>query len=554
MHLSLVVLHLAGAVMLLLWAVRMVRTGVERAAGSNLRDALRGARAGRIQAAFAGGTLAMLLQSSTAVAMLAAGFAASGILPVATGLAALLGADVGSALVVQVLSFDLSWLMPVLLVVGPVLFLKFEGRMVKQAGRILLGIALILLSLRLIGEATEPLRHSTFLPIAVGYLRGDFITAFALAAGFAWLIHSSVAAILLFAAFAAQGMLPVEVGIAFVLGANLGAGAISVWLTRNEPAIARRIPVGNMCFRAIAAISALFAYQISPFSLDLLGASEARQLINLHLAFNAVLLVVSLPIVAFAANLMERIVRDDAVREEKDPASVRVSALDPAVVGQPNLALASATRELLRMGETVEQMLRPVMDVFESGNPEQVARICALDREVNQAHTGIKLFIAKVNRGELSEEEAQRGIELTDFAINLEHIGDIIAKNLMRLVNDKSESGLSFSREGWKEMNALHARVTANMQLALNVLVSEDLESARQLVREKETMRKLERDSHQRHLARLQSGREESIATSDIHLEVVRGLKEINSLLVTVAYPLLSQSGDLLESRLAKSA
>ena len=459
-----------------------------------------------------------------------------------------------SALVVQVLSFDLSWLMPVLLVVGPVLFLKFEGRMVKQAGRILLGIALILLSLRLIGEATEPLRHSTFLPIAVGYLRGDFITAFALAAGFAWLIHSSVAAILLFAAFAAQGMLPVEVGIAFVLGANLGAGAISVWLTRNEPAIARRIPVGNMCFRAIAAISALFAYQISPFSLDLLGASEARQLINLHLAFNAVLLVVSLPLVAFAANLMERIVRDDAVREEKDPASVRVSALDPAVVGQPNLALASATRELLRMGETVEQMLRPVMDVFESGNPEQVARICALDREVNQAHTGIKLFIAKVNRGELSEEEAQRGIELTDFAINLEHIGDIIAKNLMRLVNDKSESGLSFSREGWKEMNALHARVTANMQLALNVLVSEDLESARQLVREKETMRKLERDSHQRHLARLQSGREESIATSDIHLEVVRGLKEINSLLVTVAYPLLSQSGDLLESRLAKSA
>ena len=554
MHLSLVVLHLAGAVMLLLWAVRMVRTGVERAAGSSLRDALRSARAGRLQAAAAGTVLAVLLQSSTAVAMLAAGFAASGILPVVTGLSALLGADVGSALVVQVLSFDLSWLMPVLLIAGPVLFLKFDSRLLKQIGRILLGIALILLSLRLIGEATEPLRHSTFLPLAIQYLRGDFITAFALAAGFAWLIHSSVAALLLFAAFAAQGMLPVEVGVAFVLGANLGAGAISVWLTRNEPAIARRIPVGNLCFRATAAVSALLAYQISPFPLDVLGAGEARQLINFHLLFNAVLLVISLPLAGYAASLMERIVRDSGSSEIEDLASVRISALDPGVIAQPNLALASATRELLRMGETVEQMLRPVMDVFESGNSEQVARVRSLDREVNRAHTGIKLFIAKVNSGQLSEDEARRGIELTDFAINLEHIGDIIAKNLMRLVQDKTDKRLSFSREGWKEMNALHARVMANMQLALNVLVSEDLESARQLVREKELMRKLERDSHQRHLARLQSGMEESIATSDIHLEVVRGLKEINSLLVTVAYPLLSQSGDLLESRLAASA
>lgn len=554
MHLSLIILHLAGAVMLLLWAVRMVRTGVERAAGANLKTALKGARAGRLQAAGAGTVLAMLLQSATAVGILAAGFAASGVLPVATGLAALLGADVGSALVVQVLSFDLSWLVPVLLVAGPVLFLKFESRAIKQIGRILVGIALILLSLRLIGEATGPLRDSTLLPIIIGYLRDDLITAFVLAAAFAWLIHSSVAAILLFATFAATGLLPADVGIVFVLGANLGAGIIAVWLTRNESAAARHIPLGNLLFRGVAAITMLIAHTVWVLPLDLMGAAPDRQLVNFHLLFNLLLLVTCLPFVGPVARFVERLVRDPAGDDTKHIAPVRVSALDPSVTDQPTLALASATRELLRMGETVEQMLRPTMDLFESGNAEQIARVQGLDREVSKAHTGIKLFIAEVNRGALSEEEARRGIELTDFAINLHHIGDIAAKSLMGLVEQKTKKRLSFSPEGWAEMNALHDRVLANTQLALNILVSDDLESARQLVREKEHMRKLERDSLDRHLARLQSGNVESIATSDIHLEVVRALKEINSLLATVAYPILSQSGDLLQSRLAEPA
>ena len=554
MHLSLVVLHLAGAVMLLLWAVRMVRTGFERAAGTSMREALRGARAGRIQAAGAGAALAVLLQSSTAVAILAAGFAATGILPVATGLAALLGADLGSALVVQVLSFDLSWLLPVLLFIGPLLFLKFEQRSVKQVGRILLGIGLVLLSLRLIGEATEPLRQSVFLPVAIGYLRDDFITAFALAAGFAWLIHSSVAAVLLFAAFAAQGMLPHEVGIPFVLGANLGGGLISVWLTRNEAPPARRIPLGNLMFRGIAAAGVLLVHGVFAIPLDALGEGAARQLVNFHLVFNLALLAVCLPLVATVERVVSALLPEPAALADAEPAARPASALDPTVISHPKLALASATRELLRMGETLELMLRPVMDLLESGNTEEIARVRRLDREINSAHTGIKLFIAEVNRGALTTAEAQRGIELTDVAINLEHVGDIVAKSLMKLVEEKAKRRLTFSPEGWAEMTALHARVLANTQLAMNVLISADLDTARQLVKEKEVMRRLERQSHDRHLARLQSGKSQSIETSDIHLEMVRAFKEINSLLVTVAYPILSENGHLLESRLAEPA
>ena len=236
MNVTLMFLHLAGAVTLLLWAVRMVRTGVERAYGAALERTLRQAKNSRIQAVGLGAAVAMVLQSATAVGILASGFAASGFVEFSTALTLLLGADLGSALVVRILSFDLSWLTPFLLISGGWMFLKGTARNVRQTGRILVGIALILVSLEMIGQATIPLRKSEALPSIVGYLRADYFTSFLLGALFSWLVHSSIAAILLVASMAAQGLVPVELGIALVLGANFGGALIAIGLLTRPAA------------------------------------------------------------------------------------------------------------------------------------------------------------------------------------------------------------------------------------------------------------------------------------------------------------------------------
>ncbi|MGJ8569345.1 MAG: Na/Pi cotransporter family protein [Hoeflea sp.] len=540
--------------MLLLWAVRMVRTGVERAHGARLREALRGARGGTAQMALVGMILAAVLQSSTAVGILAAGFVSSGILTVPTGIAALLGADLGSALVVKILSFDLSGLIPLLLLVGATMFLKFEARTVRQSGRIVLGIAFILLSLQMVGQATEPLRDSSLLPGLLGYLRGDPLTSFLVAAVIAWVVHSSVATVLLFVSFASSGMLPLEVAVPMVLGANLGGGIIAVWLTRGMELEARRIPLGNLIFRGVAAVLLLTVTQIIELPIALLGTTEPVQLVNFHLAFNLALVLLALPFVRPMDRLVQLLLPDRAVETGGDELAPIVSMLDRTSVGIPTVALASTKRELLRMGETVAAMYHPVMELMDGGNLEKIASVRALDDQVNRKHTDIKLFIAEMNRGNLTEREAKLGAGLTDFSITLEHIGDIIAKSLLTLAETRARQNLRFSPEGWLEMCNLHSRVEANLQLALNVLISGDVESARQLVKEKEVMRKLARDSHDRHLQRLCNSHSASIDTSDIHLEIVRALKEINSLLVTVAYPILTESGHLLESRLAQAS
>jgi phosphate:Na+ symporter len=548
MELALFLLNLAGAVFLLLYSSRMVRTGVERAMGANLRNIFMTTRRSITLNALAGSMSAAMLQSSTAVLLLVSGFTASGVMGVTGSLAVVLGADLGTAIAVKFLSLDLTWLIPLLLVAGGVLFLKLEARLARQAGRVLFGIAFILISLRMIGEATEPLRGSSGLVMVVDYLASDPVTAFIGGAAITFAFHSSVASVLMFATFCAQGVLPLEAGLPLVLGANAGGGLIGAWLTRNLEIKARRVAIGNLLIRALSAVAVLLLLMEFTLPWDLPGDTTARQLVMFHLLFNSVLVAIWLPLVVPLAKLTKLLLPDPTASAMA--LSRRTPVLDRKVLNSPGLALASVTRELLHMGEQVEAMLSPVMNGFICGSTVPTARIAEMEQEVNETQNSIKLYLAEMNQGELTPEQAERSMELASVAIGLERIGGIIAKDLMRLARQTRDNQLSFSKEGWAELTAMHARVLANMQLSLNVLLSDDLDSATQLVKEKETFRRMEQESHDRHLARLAQSTPQSIATSNIHLDILRALKEINSRLVYLAYPLLKRHGMLRESRL----
>ncbi len=540
-------LHLTAAVMLLLYSTRMVRTGVERAMGASLKNIFMRSRHGVVLNATAGIFGAVLLQSATAVALLVSGFAATGVMGVTAALAVVLGADFGTAIVVQFLSLKIAGLIPLFLALGGILFLKFEKRTIKQVGRVFIGIAFILLSLQMIGEATTPIRASAFLPTIVQYLSDQTFTAFLGGALLTFVFHSSVAAILLFATFCALGVLPIEAGVTLVLGANVGGGLIAVWLTRSGHFKARQIALGNLIIRSVGALAVLGVLSFYTLPYDLLGEGAERQLVNFHFVFNAALVLLFLPLIVPISSLSKLLIVDAEAQEANlKPAS----ALNRDVLDNPNLALACATRELMHMSEQIGVMFAPTMDFFVVHNPPEVARVRKMDADINQLHTDIKLYIAELNQRELTAEQSKRGMQLTNIAISLERVGDLISKDMLRLSVDVHKQGLSFSKEGWSELTHLHNRVGTNIQLALNVLVSENLESARLLIKEKEIVRELEQRSHDRHLERLGRGARESVSSSDVHLETVRALKEINSRFAAFAYPVLSDHGELLESRL----
>jgi len=545
-------ISLAGATMFLLFAVRMVRTGIERSYGASFQRLLTGTGS-QLHAGGVGVGLALILQSSAAVTLLVTGFASGGYLAFPTGLAIVLGGDLGSALIIQILSFDLDWLVPVLLALGGYLFVKTEGKKTRQAGRILMGVAFILISLRFLREAMDPIRDSAFLPAVAGYLARDYITAFLVGAGLAFVMHSSVAAILMCVTLVQIGAIPFEAGLSLVLGANFGSGFIPVWLSRGMSQSARRIPYANLGLRGSWALACLVMVNsgLGAGLLDrgLSGAAEGQMLVYVHLAFNGSLLLLALPLCARIEPLM-RVLMAEPVAVETGLSGGRVSALEPGGYGPPAQVLANLKRELLRMSELVETMFRPLADLYQTGDAAQIKSLQALDPEVDSCLSAIRAYVADIPSEGFAEGELKQAREMVEYAIRLETAGDVAARRLAVLAARLNKKNLRFSSEGWTEILHMHEAILANLRLASNVLISDDLESARLLNAEKTELKRMESDSRKRHLKRLQNNKRHSFDTSDIHLETLRALREFNSHVAAVSYPLLYKNGQLLETRL----
>lgn len=548
---SIVLLNLAGAVALMLYATRLVKTGVERAYGHLLRQRLRETMRNPAMAILAGTGLAIAFQSSTAVTLLVGSFAGSGIVSGAIGQLAVRGAEIGSALVVKLLTFNLTLLIPLALISGTFMFLGTEQRRWRQNGRILIGIGLLILSLQMIGQAAEPLRESELMPVVIRYFSNDSITAFLIAALITWAFQSSIASVLLMATLAERGIITAELGIVLILGVNLGSSLIAPILTRNAAAAVRVVPIGNLLMRGAGSVIMLILYMAFKPDLGFIGANEADRIVNTHILFNVIILLAGLPLAGMVYRASEKMV---ALAEPpgavEDLGAIEVSALAESDLDNPPQALGNATREVMRICETIEVMLKRIIELYEHADADQIQALAALDDHVDKKHAAVKLYLAKVMRNRLTDAESMRGQELISACVRLEQVGDIITNNMLAHVRKKNERGLNFTPDGWRELTDFHAAVLASARMSFNVLVSHDLETARQLALEKDRLREKELESSQNHFRRLRDGTAQSIETSSIHLDTIRDLKQINTLLSTIAYGVLEEHGQLHESRL----
>lgn len=539
-------LNVLGSVCLLLWGVRMVRTGLTRAFGTTLRRAIAACSRNRFTA-FAGGlAITGVLQSSTATALLLSSFAGRGLIPLSIALAVMLGADVGTTIAAQVLSFDLGWVSPLAIGAGVIAFLSSEQEKSRHLGRVAIGLGLMLLSLKLLAAATGPLREAPAFMAALAGLQDEYVIAVILATLATWFVHSSLSVVLLIMSFAAGGLIEPKLALALVIGANVG-GALAPYMAQAGADVeARRVPLGNMITRSIVGLAVLPFLGPVLAAMTWLDPSATRLAVNFHTVFNLATAILFLPLIDIVAWLCRKLLPARPVAD--DPAKPR--HLDPNVLDSPAEALGCALRETLNLGDRVADMLRQTMDVFERSDPKAVKAIEAADDAVDRLHEAIKLYLIQISRNELGEEDGKRYVEILSFTMNLEHIGDIVDKNLMELATKKIRNRYAFSPEGMAELRVFHARVLDNLGLALNVFTTRDIALARRLVAEKTAMREAEARAADSHFARLREGRPESIETSSIHMDVIRDLKRVNGHLTTVAYPILEAAGELADTRL----
>ena len=533
---TIVLLDLMGGVALLLWGLHMVQSGVLRAFGPELRRFLSRTLQNRL-AAFAAGTgLTSLLQSSTATGLMVASFVNEGVIALVPALAIMLGANVGTTLIVQVLSFNVSAAAPFLFVIGLVAFRSGGRTRLKDMGRVAIGLGLMLLALHILIDTLAPAEEAPGVRALLKLVTSDPIFCVLIAAALTWAAHSSVATVLLTMSLAFSQFVTPPAALALVLGANLGSAINPVLegAQRGDPA-SYRLPLGNLLNRLIGVGIAL------PFLPDIVGMAQrfepnmARMTAEFHIGFNVALAIIFLPLLDPLATLLVKLLPER--KSSVDPAAPRY--LDESALDTPSLALANAARETLRMGDTVEAMLKQVMTALMTNNRTLVSEVARMDNIVDSLDEAIKLYLTKLTRSNLDDSEAKRAMDILSFSINLEHVGDIIEKNLSELAAKKIKRNVQFSDDGAAEIDEFHRRILENLRLSFGVFMSGDVAGARKLVAEKSQLRSVELTAAERHLERLREGRPETLETTSLHLDVLRDLKRINSHICSVAYPAL---------------
>lgn len=551
---TLVILNLFGGVALLLWGVRMVRTGVMRAWGDWLKRYIEARLTGRLTAFAAGAGATLLLQSGTATALIVTGLAANGLIPAATGLAVLLGADLGSAVVTAafaILGPMVAIVSPVLLFVGYVVHTSSTEFRPRNAGRILLGLGLMLLALKLVVTATAPLQEASLFHAVLTSLGREPLLALIVGALVTWMSYSTLTVVLLITTFLANGSLELPAALALLLGVNLGGGLPALTSTAGQPREARRLPVANLACRGALALAMVpFLPRVQEFLAHWV-ADPVLAALSFHVGFNLALAAICLPLATPAMELMKRLLPD--LKQAPDPLA-RPRYLDSSALDSPALALSNAQSETARMTELLDRMVEMSLATLEDGSIEELKALRALDTQINGYQTGIHGYLARLMEQELEPEISRRIMEVMLYVSNLEHAGDIIHLNLSDRIRAKVKEQIEFSERQAAALRELGGLVRTSLRIASGVLAAGEVAGARLLIEQKGAFRALENRVIEEHFSDRSRLRTKKLRTSALFVDIVRDLHRLNSHIVSAAYPIADREGLLRDTRLRDAA
>ena len=545
---TLLLVELAGHVGLLLWGTHMVGTGVQRGFGTALRRWLGRNLSSRWQAFLAGLGITALLQSSTATGLLATSFTATGVIDLTPALTVMLGANVGTALLTQALSFNMALMGPPLVLAGVLLFRWANDGRAKNLGRVGIGLGLMLMALGGLLHTLGPVENAPLLRPVLGSLASDPVLAALIAAALTWACHSSIAIVLLVSSFAATHIVSPTGALALVLGANLG-GALPALIDASTN-VARRLPLGNLLVRATGVLVGLPLLPVVTEALGQVDPAPGRLVVNFHLAFNLALAAAFLGPVSGVARLLTKWLPEPPTAA--DPG--RPIHLDAAALDSATVALANAARETLRMADMVEAMLQDTLEVIRRDDRGRASTVAQWSRCIDQLGTAIRRYLAEVGDEQTLDDqfEGARGQDILSAVINLEHISDIVQNSLVEFAVRSSKRGETLSAEELETITAMMRELHESVHLALAVFLHTETRDAERLVARKAVFREFEVAATTLSVRLLRSAAMASrVAESNaadrvaqetgLFLRMVRDLRRIHSHLASFAYPALNR-------------
>ncbi len=525
--------------MLILYGMRLAGDGLQKASGARLRSFLLAATNNRIKGVSVGAAITALIQSSSATTVMLVGFVGSGLLGLRETMGIILGADIGTTLTVQMITFRVYDY--AIAVIGLGVLVTFVGKRSasKGIGQAILGFGFIFFALKIIIDTFTPVAQNLALRDSLLGLSRDPLTGIIISTAVTALLQSSAAALGLAISAAHSGLITLDAAMPIVLGANIGTCLSAIISSMGASVDAKRVAVSHILFKIMGVIIVLPFLGIFTRFVGHSSSDLARQIANAHTLFNIAITVTFLPFIGPFTRLVTFILPEKEGTEKFGP-----KYLDPIVLSSPPLALVQASRESLRIADIIQEMLEKSIDVFEKNDMALLEKLEDRDDDVDLLDREIKLYLTKLVRESLSEDQAKLELEILLFSDSMENIGDVIDKNLMDLARKKIKGGLAFSKDGMNEIHTLHQKIVENLELGIAAFAGNNRDLAQKLINHKMKISEMERELRQAHINRLHKGLKESIDTSSIHLDVLANLKRVNSLITNIAYPIVEGKKD----------
>jgi len=551
----------AGHIALLLWGVHMVQTGMQRVYGAALGATLARALGTRWRGFVAGIFITAALQSSTAAGLMIAGLAAGGAMTLIPGLAAMLGANVGTTFMVQVLSFDLTALAPVLVLLGVVLFRRNAPGSHRDSGRIFIGLGLLLTALHQLVSTFETLQDAPFVALLLQHLSTQPAAAVLLAAVLTWLAHSTVAVVILVMSLAMHGVASPESAYALVLGANLGAAITPLWegSSRNRDANDRkghnpatlRLPVGNLLIRSIGVVLGLLCMPWALAWISQMSLDSARMVANIHTFFNLGVALLFLPLLTPCSELLTRWLPHQT--NPDDPGQPQY--LDASAHDIPAVALSHATREALRMSDMLQTLLQYARASLRRDKRQRHVQARQISHALNRLRTALIAYLAQLDHEAMTLDDHQRLNDVLTFTTHVGRAADVAYRSLLARTLRMKKQGWAFSVEQTDALDTAFNRLIRNQRQCAALFVGEDVNTARRLAMEKTWFRQQEIEATLAHIRHIKHGDPGAAEVGSLYLDVRRALQTVNAnLIAATAYPQLARHGELLNSRVRGDA
>ena len=541
----LIIIGLFGGLGMFLYGMEMMSDGMKMTAGNSMRAILKKLTSNRFIAVFVGAFITMIIQSSSATTVMLVSFVNSGLLNFVQALGVILGSNIGSTVTAQIVAFKVTDYALLLIAVGSIMTLFSKKDSAKHIGFVILGFGLLFYGMKVMSDTMKPLRTDPTFNIILTSFENPFLGIIA-GAVFTALIQSSSATTGIVITLASSGSITLEAGIPLILGANIGTCITALLAGLKATRDAKRVAIGHVLFNVIGVL--VFCFWIPTFA-DLVAQTTdnvPRQIANAHTIFNIVSTMLFIPFAPFISRTIIRYFPDkEKLRNIEKPAILN---LDEKVLSYPTAAINNAQAEISGVVGLTERVVGSLVSPFitdkdqsDVENPE-LNLITGLHQrleKIKYLNENISNYLIKISQQDLTSHQSREVFALVSATNYLNSINDTVKVKFENLIGKKESLDEGFSDAGQEEILVYHAKLLKQIKRLNKYFAKYDRAKATKIMKKGKKYKDLEEKYRLEHFKRVSGNVSESVATHQLHVELMDMLKQINTFIELIASTLL---------------